>query len=506
MMQIKPEEVSKLIKEQIKNYENKITQNDTGTILMIGDGIARVSGLEKCMANELVRFSNGEYGMALNLEENSVAIVMLGNDEGIREGDTVERTGKVVSVPVGEALIGRVVNALGQPVDGKGDIEAKEYRPIERNAPGIIQRKGVSVPLQTGIKAIDSMIPIGRGQRELIIGDRQTGKTVIALDTIINQRGKDVICIYVAIGQKCSTVAQLVDTLTAAGAMEYTTVVSATASELSPLQYIAPYSGCAMAEYFMDQGKDVLIVYDDLSKHAVAYRALSLLIRRPPGREAYPGDVFYLHSRLLERSARIDPKYGGGSITALPIIETQAGDVSAYIPTNVISITDGQIFLETELFHAGIMPAVNPGISVSRVGGNAQIKAMKKVAGSLKLLYSQYRELQGFAQFGSDLDADTKARLAQGARIVEVLKQNRNHPIAVEDQVCIFYAVTHDFLKDVQVQDVAEYEEGLYARMAAQHNDVLDAIRTTGQLSAETEAALKAALTDYTRDFLKTKA
>ena len=506
MMQIKPEEVSKLIKEQIKNYENKITQNDTGTILMIGDGIARVSGLEKCMANELVRFSNGEYGMALNLEENSVAIVMLGNDEGIREGDTVERTGKVVSVPVGEALIGRVVNALGQPVDGKGDIEAKEYRPIERNAPGIIQRKGVSVPLQTGIKAIDSMIPIGRGQRELIIGDRQTGKTVIALDTIINQRGKDVICIYVAIGQKCSTVAQLVDTLTAAGAMEYTTVVSATASELSPLQYIAPYSGCAMAEYFMDQGKDVLIVYDDLSKHAVAYRALSLLIRRPPGREAYPGDVFYLHSRLLERSARIDPKYGGGSITALPIIETQAGDVSAYIPTNVISITDGQIFLETELFHAGIMPAVNPGISVSRVGGNAQFKAMKKVAGSLKLLYSQYRELQGFAQFGSDLDADTKARLAQGARIVEVLKQNRNHPIAVEDQVCIFYAVTHDFLKDVQVQDVAEYEDGLYARMAAQHNDVLDAIRTTGQLSAETEAALKAALTDYTRDFLKTKA
>ena len=506
MMQIKPEEVSKLIKEQIKNYENKITQNDTGTILMIGDGIARVSGLEKCMANELVRFSNGEYGMALNLEENSVAIVMLGNDEGIREGDTVERTGKVVSVPVGEALIGRVVNALGQPVDGKGDIEAKEYRPIERNAPGIIQRKGVSVPLQTGIKAIDSMIPIGRGQRELIIGDRQTGKTVIALDTIINQRGKDVICIYVAIGQKCSTVAQLVDTLTAAGAMEYTTVVSATASELSPLQYIAPYSGCAMAEYFMDQGKDVLIVYDDLSRHAVAYRALSLLIRRPPGREAYPGDVFYLHSRLLERSARIDPKYGGGSITALPIIETQAGDVSAYIPTNVISITDGQIFLETELFHAGIMPAVNPGISVSRVGGNAQIKAMKKVAGSLKLLYSQYRELQGFAQFGSDLDADTKARLAQGARIVEVLKQNRNHPIAVEDQVCIFYAVTHDFLKDVQVQDVAEYEDGLYARMAAQHNDVLDAIRTTGQLSAETEAALKAALTDYTRDFLKTKA
>ena len=505
-MQLKPEEISKLIKEQIKNYENKISQADTGTVIMIGDGIARASGLDKCMANELLRFSNGEYGMALNLEENSVAIVMLGSDEGIREGDVVERTGTVVSVPVGEKLIGRVVNALGHPIDGKGPVETSEYYPIERNAPGIIERKGVSVPLQTGIKAIDSMIPIGRGQRELIIGDRQTGKTSIALDTILNQKGKDVICIYVAIGQKCSTVAQMVDTLTAGGAMDYTIVVSATASEQSPLQYIAPYSGCAMAEYFMDQGKDVLIVYDDLSKHAVAYRALSLLIRRPPGREAYPGDVFYLHSRLLERAARVDKAYGGGSITALPIIETQAGDVSAYIPTNVISITDGQIFLETELFHSGVMPAVNPGISVSRVGGNAQIKAMKKVAGSLKLLYSQYRELQGFAQFGSDLDADTKARLAQGARIVEVLKQNRNRPVAVEDQVCIFYAVTHDFLKDVQVQDVAEYEDGLYARMAAQHNDVLDAIRTTGQLSAETEAALKAALTDYTRDFLKTKA
>ena len=473
MMQIKPEEVSKLIKEQIKNYENKITQNDTGTILMIGDGIARVSGLEKCMANELVRFSNGEYGMALNLEENSVAIVMLGNDEGIREGDTVERTGKVVSVPVGEALIGRVVNALGQPVDGKGDIEAKEYRPIERNAPGIIQRKGVSVPLQTGIKAIDSMIPIGRGQRELIIGDRQTGKTVIALDTIINQRGKDVICIYVAIGQKCSTVAQLVDTLTAAGAMEYTTVVSATASELSPLQYIAPYSGCAMAEYFMDQGKDVLIVYDDLSKHAVAYRALSLLIRRPPGREAYPGDVFYLHSRLLERSARIDPKYGGGSITALPIIETQAGDVSAYIPTNVISITDGQIFLETELFHAGVMPPINPGISVSRVGGSAQLKAMKKVSGELKLLYAQYLELKSFAQFGSDLDADTKARLALGERIVEVLKQKKSSPVRVGCQVAIIYAVTHGFLNDVAVKDVQAWEQRLYDKLEAEYAELL---------------------------------
>ena len=504
-MQLKPEEISKLIKEQIKHYENRIAQDDTGTTIMIGDGIARVSGLDKCMANELVQFPNGAYGMALNLEENSVAVVMLGDDEDIKEGDVVRRTGKVVSVPVGESLIGRVVNALGQPVDGKGPVDAKEFRPIERNAPGIIERKGVSVPLQTGIKAIDSMIPIGRGQRELIIGDRQTGKTVIALDTIINQKGKDVICIYVAIGQKCSTVAQLVDTLTAAGAMDYTIVVSATASELSPLQYIAPYSGCAMAEYFMDQGKDVLIVYDDLSKHAVAYRALSLLIRRPPGREAYPGDVFYLHSRLLERAARLDPAHGGGSITALPIIETQAGDVSAYIPTNVISITDGQIFLLTELFHSGVMPAVDPGISVSRVGGNAQIKAMKKVAGSLKLLYSQYRELQGFAQFGSDLDADTKARLAQGERIVEVLKQNRSHPIAVEDQVCIFYAVTRGFLKDVEINDVAEYEDGLYERMSAQHADVLEAIRTTGDLTKETEEALRAALDAYTKDFLKSK-
>ena len=504
-MQLKPEEISKLIKEQIKNYENKISQADTGTVIMIGDGIARASGLDKCMANELLRFSNGEYGMALNLEENSVAIVMLGSDEGIREGDVVERTGTVVSVPVGEKLIGRVVNALGHPIDGKGPVETSQYYPIERNAPGIIERKGVSVPLQTGIKAIDSMIPIGRGQRELIIGDRQTGKTVIALDTILNQKGKDVICIYVAIGQKCSTVAQMVDTLTAGGAMDYTIVVSATASEQSPLQYIAPYSGCAMAEYFMDQGKDVLIVYDDLSKHAVAYRALSLLIRRPPGREAYPGDVFYLHSRLLERAARVDKAYGGGSITALPIIETQAGDVSAYIPTNVISITDGQIFLETELFHSGVMPAVNPGISVSRVGGNAQIKAMKKVAGSLKLLYSQYRELQGFAQFGSDLDADTRARLAQGERIVEVLKQKRNRPVAVEDQVCIFYAVTHDFLKEVKVSDVAEYESGLYERMEAQHSDVLNAIRESGQLSKETEEALRQALESYTRDFLSAR-
>ena len=473
MMQIKPEEVSKLIKEQIKNYENKITQNDTGTILMIGDGIARVSGLEKCMANELVRFSNGEYGMALNLEEDTVAVVLLGSDVGIREGDTVERTGKVVSVPVGEALIGRVVNALGQPVDGKGDIEAKEYRPIERNAPGIIQRKGVSVPLQTGIKAIDSMIPIGRGQRELIIGDRQTGKTTIASDTIINQKGKGVLCIYVAIGQKRSTVANLVQSLTEAGAMSYTIVVSATASELSPLQYIAPYSGCAMGEYFMHQGKHVLIIYDDLSKHAVAYRALSLLIRRPPGREAYPGDVFYLHSRLLERAAKLSNELGGGSLTALPIIETQAGDVSAYIPTNVISITDGQIFLETELFHSGIRPAINPGISVSRVGGAAQLKPMKKVSGELKLLYSQYRELQAFAQFGSDLDADTKARLALGERIVEVLKQKRNSPVTVGCQTAIIYAVTHGKLNDIPVESVSDYEAALYELLRSEYSDLL---------------------------------
>ncbi|MBR4443453.1 MAG: F0F1 ATP synthase subunit alpha [Clostridia bacterium] len=503
-MQLKPEEISKIIKEQIRHYEQKIDQSETGTVLLIGDGIARVSGLEKCMANELVRFSNGAYGMALNLEENSVAVVMLGDDEGIEEGAAVERTGRVVSVPVGEKLIGRVVDALGQPVDGKGPIEAEDHWAIERKAPGIIERKSVSVPLQTGIKAIDSMIPIGRGQRELIIGDRQTGKTTIAIDTILNQRGKDVICIYVAIGQKRSTVARLVEQLEAAHALDYTVVVSATASELAPLQYIAPYSGCTIGEYFMKQGRDVLIVYDDLSKHAVAYRALSLLIRRPPGREAYPGDVFYLHSRLLERAARIAPEYGGGSLTALPIIETQAGDVSAYIPTNVISITDGQIFLETELFHAGVMPAVNPGISVSRVGGNAQIKAMKKVAGTLKLIYSQYRELQSFAQFGSDLDADTKSRLNQGERIVAVLKQNHSAPVDVENQVCILYAVINNYLNDVPVGLIPEYEQGLYERMASQHAAVLEGIRTTGALSRENEEELADALTVYTSDFLRT--
>ncbi len=503
-MQLRPEEISSVIKAQIKNYDTKIEQSETGTIILIGDGIARADGLENVMANELVSFANGEYGMAMNLEENSVSIVMLGSDKGVREGDTVKRTGKVVSVPVGEALLGRVVNALGQPIDGKGPIEATETRPIESPAPGIIERQPVNVPLQTGIKAIDSMIPIGRGQRELIIGDRQTGKTTLAVDTIINQRGKDVICIYVAIGQKNSTVATLVEDLTKAGAMDYTIVVASTASELAPLQYIAPYSGCAMGEYFMNKGKDVLVVYDDLSKHAVAYRALSLLIRRPPGREAYPGDVFYLHSRLLERAARLDDDNGGGSLTALPIIETQAGDVSAYIPTNVISITDGQIFLETELFHSGIMPAVNPGISVSRVGGNAQIKAMKKVSGTLKLAYSQYRELQSFAQFGSDLDEDTKRRLAQGERIVEVLKQNRTAPIAVENQVAIIYAVTNNMLDDVKVEDILDFERELYAHLDA-NPDVLAEIREKGTMGDETTEKLKDAITTVKTAFLKTR-
>ena len=501
-MQLRPEEISSVIKAQIKNYNTNIEQSETGTIILVGDGIARATGLEKCMANELVEFSNGEYGMAQNLEENTVSIVMLGSDKGIKEGDIVKRTGKVVAVPVGEALIGRVVNALGQPIDGKGPIETTETRPIESPAPGIIDRQPVKQPLQTGIKAIDAMIPIGKGQRELIIGDRQTGKTVITTDTIINQRGKDVICIYVAIGQKNSTVASLVEELTLAGAMDYTIVVSATASELSPLQYIAPYTGCSMGEYFMHKGKDVLVIYDDLSKHAVAYRALSLLIRRPPGREAYPGDVFYLHSRLLERAAKLSDELGGGSLTALPIIETQAGDVSAYIPTNVISITDGQIFLESELFHSGIMPAVNPGISVSRVGGNAQIKAMKKVAGTLKLAYSQYRELQSFAQFGSDLDDDTKRRLAQGERIVEVLKQNRSNPISVENQVAIIYAVTNNMLDDVAVEDISEFESELYDYLDS-NPDVLAEIRVTGAMGDETTEKLKEAISTVKTSFLK---
>ena len=506
-MQLKPEEISKVIRSQIKYYENAIQQNETGTILMVGDGIARASGLVNCMAGDLLEFEDGNFGMAQNLEENSVSIVIFGSDENIGEGQTVKRTGKVVSVPVGEAMIGRVVNALGQPIDGAGPIDTKEFRPVETKAPGICERRSVYQPLQTGIKAIDSMIPIGRGQRELIIGDRQTGKTTIATDTIINQKGKDVLCIYVAIGQKRSTVASLVENLTRNGAMDYTIVVAATASESSPMQYIAPYAGCAMGEYFMNQGKDVLIIYDDLSKHAVAYRALSLLIRRPPGREAYPGDVFYLHSRLLERAAKLDDEHGGGSLTALPIIETQAGDVSAYIPTNVISITDGQIFLETELFHSGIMPAVNPGISVSRVGGDAQIKAMKKVAGTLKLIYSQYRELQSFAQFGSDLDADTKARLEQGARIVEVLKQSQNAPVPVEKQVAILYAVTKGILENVKVEDVNAYEAGLYTYLDADAAglEVMQLISTTGKLEPETEEKLRHVLEAYTENFLNTR-
>ena len=503
-MQLKPEEISKVIRSQIKYYDNAIQQSETGTVLMVGDGIARASGLTNCMAGELLEFEDGSFGMAQNLEENSVSIVLFSSENEIGEGQTVKRTGKVVSVPVGDAMLGRVVDALGSPIDGAGPIETTEYRPVESRAPGICDRQPVFEPLQTGIKAIDSMIPIGRGQRELIIGDRQTGKTTIATDTILNQKGKDVICIYVAIGQKRSTVAALVDNLAKGGAMDYTIVVAATASEASPLQYIAPYSGCAIGEYFMNNGKHVLIIYDDLSKHAVAYRALSLLIRRPPGREAYPGDVFYLHSRLLERAAKLDAAHGGGSLTALPIIETQAGDVSAYIPTNVISITDGQIFLETELFHSGIMPAVNPGISVSRVGGNAQIKAMKKVAGSLKLLYSQYRELQSFAQFGSDLDADTKARLAQGERIVEVLKQGRSEPVPVEKQIAIIYAVTRDTLNNVKASDVRDYENQLFIWLDqdAEGAAVMQEIRETGKLEPATEEKLKAVLGSFTERFL----
>ncbi len=472
-MNIRPEEISNVIKEQIKNYQSKIEMKETGTVILIGDGIARVYGLRECMASELLEFEDGSFGMAQNLESDTVSVALLSNQNNIKEGSSVKRTGKVLSVPVGEAMLGRVVNALGEAIDGKGPIITTATRPIESEAPGIIERKSVSVPLHTGIKAIDSMIPIGRGQRELIIGDRQTGKTEIAIDTIINQKNSNVICIYVAIGQKNSSVVQIANQLTLAGAMEYTIIVSASASESAPLQYVAPYSGCAMAEYFREQGKDVLIIYDDLSKHAVAYRALSLLIRRPPGREAYPGDVFYLHSRLLERAACVDSAYGGGSITALPLIETQAGDVSAYIPTNVISITDGQIFLESELFHAGVMPAINPGISVSRVGGSAQIKGMKKVSGELKLLYSQYRELQAFAQFGSDLDADTKARLALGERIVAVLKQGRNAPVRPGCQVAIVYAVINGYLNEIPVKSVKDYEAKLYELLESKYNSFL---------------------------------
>ena len=491
----RPEEISNIIKQQIRDYKARIDMTETGKVILVGDGIARVYGLRSCMANELLEFDDGSFGVAQNLEEETVSVAILADRDNIREGTTVSRTGKVLSVPVGEGLLGRVVNALGEPIDGKGPIEYSGTRPVESEAPGIIQRESVSVPLQTGIKAIDSMIPIGRGQRELIIGDRQTGKTAIAIDTIINQKGQGVICIYVAIGQKSTSVAQLAGELTRNGAMSYTIIVSASAAESAPLQYIAPYSGCAMAEYFREQGKDVLIIYDDLSKHAVAYRALSLLIRRPPGREAFPGDVFYLHSRLLERAACVAKEYGGGSITALPIIETQAGDVSAYIPTNVISITDGQIFLETELFHSGIMPAINPGISVSRVGGSAQLKGMKKVSGELKLLYSQYRELQAFAQFGSDLDADTKARLALGERIVEVLKQERNAPVRVGCQVAIVYAVIKGFLNGVAVDEVKEYEQCLFAKLENEHGDWLATIEA-GHYDDNDEQRLRAILAE----------
>ena len=500
-MQLRPEEISAVIKEQIKNYRTKIDMDDVGTVVQIGDGIARLHGLDKCMANELLEFEGGVYAMALSLEEDSISAVMLGSSENIKEGDTVRRTGRVVSVPVGENLLGRVVNALGQPIDAKGPIEAADIRPVESPAYGIIERRSVYQPVQTGIKAIDSMIPIGKGQRELIIGDKQTGKTAIGIDTIINQRGKDMICVYVAIGQKNSTVLRVVDSLEKAGAMDYTIVVAATAAEPAPLQYIAPYAGVTMAEYFMQQGKDVLIIYDDLSKHAVAYRAMSLLIRRPPGREAYPGDIFYIHSRLLERAAKLSDELGGGSITALPIIETQAGDVSAYIPTNVISITDGQIFLETELFNAGIRPAVNPGISVSRVGGSAQIKAMKKVAGSLKLLYSQYCELQAFSQFGSDLDADTKARLANGERIVEVLKQPQNTPISVEHQVMIIYAVVNGLLDDVKVSDIQTLQNGLFSYIDTRFPEITKSIQTTGNLDDETAQKLHDAIVEFKKPF-----
>lgn len=502
-MNLRPEEISAVIKEQIKNYENRMEIAEFGTVIQVGDGIARVYGLEKCMAGELLEFPGETYGMALNLEEDNVGAVILGSDKEIKEGDIVKPTGTVVEVPVGQEMIGRVVNALGQPIDGKGPIKAEGRRPIEYPAPGVLQRKSVFQPLQTGIKAIDAMIPIGKGQRELIIGDRQTGKTAIAVDTIINQKDSGVICIYVAIGQKQSTVAQLVQTLENKGAMDYTVVVSATASEVSPLQYIAPYAGCAIAEHFMYQGKDVLIIYDDLSKHAVAYRAMSLLLRRPPGREAFPGDVFYLHSRLLERAAKLSDKLGGGSITALPIIETQAGDVSAYIPTNVISITDGQIFLETELFFTGQRPAINAGISVSRVGGDAQIKAMKQVASKIKLELAQYTELASFAQFGSDVDPDTKRRLDHGKVLMEVLKQPQYQPIPVENQIMIIYAATHDYLIDIELSKIKLFEKELFDFMNTYHPEVGKAILSTGKLDEETEKILQDGIQECKEKFIR---
>lgn len=500
-MNLRPEEISSIIKEQIKKYEKKLDVVDVGTVLQVGDGIARIHGLEKCMAGELLEFAGDVYGMALNLEEDNVGCVLLGSDENIKEGDVVKRTGRIVEVPVGEAMIGRVVNSLGQPIDGKGPINTDKFRPVERVAPGVITRKSVSEPLQTGIKAIDSMIPIGRGQRELLIGDRQTGKTAIAIDTIINQKEEDVICIYVAIGQKRSTVARIVDTLESKGAMDYTIIVSSTASELAPLQFLAPYAGVAIGEEFMENGKDVLIIYDDLSKHAVAYRAMSLLLRRPPGREAYPGDVFYLHSRLLERAARLNDKYGGGSITALPIIETKAGDISAYIPTNVISITDGQIFLESELFFSGQRPAVNAGASVSRVGGAAQTKAMKKVAGTIKLELAQYRELAAFAQFGSELDKETQETLAQGERIMEILKQPQYKPVSVEKQVMIIYAVTNKFLTDIPVEKIQKFEYEFYTFMDSNYPEIGQKIRADKVLSDEGKTNLNNAIEEFKKTF-----
>ena len=500
-MNLKPEEISSVIKEQIKRYASQLEVADVGTVIQVADGIARIHGLENAMQGELLEFPGEVYGMVLNLEEDNVGAVLLGSQKNINEGDTVKTTGRVVEVPVGDAMLGRVVNALGQPIDGKGPIESDKFRQIERVASGVISRKSVDTPLQTGIKAIDSMVPIGRGQRELIIGDRQTGKTAIAIDTIINQKGKDVKCIYVAIGQKASTVASIVNTLEEFGAMAYTTVVAATASELAPLQYIAPYSGCAIGEEWMENGQDVLVVYDDLSKHAAAYRTLSLLLKRPPGREAYPGDVFYLHSRLLERAARLSDKLGGGSLTALPIIETQAGDVSAYIPTNVISITDGQIYLETEMFNAGFRPAINAGLSVSRVGGSAQIKAMKKIAAPIRVELAQYRELAAFAQFGSELDADTTEKLAQGARIKEVLKQPQYKPLPVEKQVIIIYAATRKYLLDIAVEDILRFQDELFEYIDTKYPEIPETIVTTKEMDEETEKKLIKAIEECKASF-----
>lgn len=500
-MNLRPEEISSVIKEQIKGYQTNLEVAQVGTVMQVGDGIARIHGLEKAMLGELLEFPGDVYGMVLNLEEDNVGAVLLGSEEEIKEGDTVKSTGRVAEVPAGDELIGRVVNALGQPIDGKGPIHTKNTRPVERIAPGVIERKSVDTPLQTGLKAIDSMVPIGRGQRELIIGDRQTGKTAIAIDTIINQKGQDVLCVYVAIGQKASTVAQIVRTLEEVGALDYTTVVAATASQLAPLQYIAPYAGCAMAEEWMENGKDVLIIYDDLSKHAVAYRAMSLLLRRPPGREAYPGDVFYLHSRLLERAAKLSDEKGGGSITALPIIETQAGDVSAYIPTNVISITDGQIYLETELFNAGVRPAINPGLSVSRVGGSAQIKAMKKISGPIRVELAQYRELAAFAQFGSELDQDTRERLAQGERIMEILKQPQYQPMPVTHQVIILYVVMKKYLMNVEISKIQEFEKQFIDFIDTRHFDIIESLESKKVLDEETEEKLKQAIEDFLKSF-----